>query len=72
MIDWQPMETAPKDGTHILLWCTGSTLYEKTPPFASVGYWYSRSTDGHCWVESCQHMYLMTPVRWARIDPPKD
>lgn len=45
MMEWQPIETAPKDGTRVLVfdaaWCGGK-------PMQSVSYWqwYERIDDG--------------------------
>jgi hypothetical protein len=51
---WQPIETAPKDGTRILLWC-GSKAH------TFVGQW-SRGS----WVGAKYH----TPTHWIPLPAP--
>jgi hypothetical protein len=62
-MDWQPIETAPKDGTHILFW-DGDGM--------SVCYWVGRrwdlvqtgayAEDADCW-----------PTHWMPLpEPPKE
>lgn len=50
---WQTMETAPKDGTEILLWDAGK--------FAIVGYWHPLS--GH-WTTGD---YALVPTHWMPL-----
>jgi hypothetical protein len=41
MTDWKPIETAPKDGSSVLLWARPSAYpHELTSFSAVVGYWY--------------------------------
>ena len=54
MSEWQPIDTAPQDGTRMLL------RYGHDTPF--VGYWYTterawKSTNG----------YVRLPTEWARL-----
>jgi hypothetical protein len=47
-MDWQPIETAPKDGTNVLLW----EKYSITP---FVGYWLSCGNSGF-WYADLEHV----------------
>ncbi len=51
-MDWQPIETAPKDGTRILLWPVKVHRKEKLTyeEIAVIGYWYEWPNDaGGAW-----------------------
>jgi hypothetical protein len=70
---WQPISTAPKDGTTILVWCPemgGGSISAGLPVAA---YWYSR---GNCWWPaycgqgSVDEGLPDDPTHWRSIEPP--
>lgn len=48
---WQPMETAPKDGTDVLVWCGGAMFIA----CMDVGRWFFDRTD---------HSVKPVPTHW--------
>ena len=61
MTDWQPMETAPWDGTRVLVACK----HHITIGYQEGG-WYSRA----CGANGC--MVRITPTHWQPLpSPPK-
>lgn len=66
VIEWQPMETAPKDGTPILVWADYAFVAAWEPAFhARPAGFYDQSYD------------VATPrqedmTHWARILPPAE
>jgi hypothetical protein len=70
MTEWQPIETAPKDNT-VLLLC--SMEYPENP-FIDVGYWetyawWSGPKEEPCWVWS---LLEGKPTHWMSLpEPPK-
>lgn len=81
MSKWQPIDTAPKDGTHVLLWI-------KYGDFPVVGYWFThQGTDlgwqmekehfevscaTYCYGGSVCNAYRTTPTHWMPLpDPPE-
>ena len=63
MIEWEPIETAPRDDTHLLLWLPAPL----SKP--AIGYW-DRSL--FCWiVEDCNlETDELLPSHWAPVTPP--
>ena len=57
---WQPIETAPKDGTRILLWLEPTRI---AMPFA----W----QDGR-WMGDDYPLNMATPTHWMPIPPPPE
>lgn len=59
--DWQPIDTAPKDGTHILLW---------TPSVRVVGRWDDEAYEPGEW-RCIPKGYGIEPTHWMPLpDPP--
>ena len=59
-MDWQPIETAPKDGYAILAWVSGWRR-------AHIVYW-----DGEEWVGVTGLSKLKVPTHWMPLpEPPK-
>ena len=78
MSDWQPIETAPKDGTVIQLY--GEIACEIGGPEGSMstcnGYWNGSGTDyeGYDWnvCISGPYAYWIKPTHWMpTLDAPK-
>lgn len=70
MSEWQPIETAPKDGTHILLaW----SYKNGTPPRVSECFWRNDmpfSQDGVWW---CFHGRMFAePTHWQPLPTPPE
>jgi hypothetical protein len=61
---WQPIETAPRDGTEILFWVAP----EMSEGWAEVGHWFETAHDGW-WVA---HTIERKPTHWMPLpEPPK-
>lgn len=65
-MEWQPIETAPKDGTHILLYSDQDVL---------EGYWCDGRKrfieTGYCFVGcGCCADSLTPPTHWMPLPPP--
>jgi hypothetical protein len=61
MTDWQPIETAKKDGTHILAWAPLSGPFEAYWPFPDYqtgDYWRDYWNDRYC-----------RPTYWQPLHP---
>lgn len=85
MTDWQPIETAPKDGTNIIAWVTRATwdvgedvmsMRETRRPFVCAVYWDKRSNFGDgAWrvSEDFDLMVEAEATHWTPLpDPPKE
>jgi hypothetical protein len=79
MTEWQPIETAPKDGTWVLL-CGGKITYgwdsESYPP-SVVGQWARPDSDiGYrddwqfAWYDSGCYGYYESPTHWMPLPNP--
>lgn len=59
---WQPLETAPKDGTHILICCKPDAVYECGR--IGVDVWYHNR-----WLIST---HPLEPIAWMPLPPPPE
>jgi len=68
---WLPIETAPKDGTHILLWCP--TRFQKdTKAMPFTGRWLTgRGLSGGPWIIVNADMAIqrVAPTHWMPLPP---
>lgn len=76
MIDWQPIETAPKDGTHVLLCCAtnadGNPIKaENFGLFVTRAAWWGDEGYRGEWVCYCslpnEPVVFFDPTHWAPI-----
>lgn len=76
MSEWQPIATAPTDGTEILLWLRGE-MYRPV----EIGYWLQRKTKkAKSGWRSVEHPYFLDgpegfgePTHWMPLpSPPKE
>lgn len=66
---WRPIETAPKDGTPVLLWWPDWTSWP------AAGFWYEDACEGgNNWKLAGQRSpaYVKPPTHWMPlVEPPK-
>jgi len=71
MIDWQPIETAPRDGTPLLLWLPAPLLLWLPAPFSgpAIGHW---DQSLICWVDDYRNHETdeLLPTHGASLTPP--
>ena len=63
MIEWEPIETAPRDETPLLLWLPAPLAK------AAIGYW---DRGLFCWVVEDRNPETgeFLPTHWASLTPP--
>lgn len=67
---WQPIETAPRDGTEILIYPCKDSSWFSSPHDRDVAHW-----DGRGWylsIDDCVASYALSPTHWMPLEePPK-
>jgi hypothetical protein len=68
MSDWQPIATAPKDGTDVLLFAREG----ECAPSVYVGRWSTSAWYGAAWVayEHRSETEYLTPTHWMPLPAP--
>jgi len=64
MSEWQPIETAPKDGSRILTWQPDAASLR--PPMM-IHHW-----DGSKWVEDDGRWFVFSPAQWMPLPEPPE
>lgn len=67
---WQPIETAPKDGTHIIAWRATAK-----PPHCESMYFVPYDEDGNGlwhWVQDGDSPSENFPTHWMPLPPPPE
>ena len=67
--EWQDISTAPKDGTHVLLWAAPNN-------FVDIGFFRQKEDHGDFWTGDCWqswfHKDRARPTHWMPLpDPPE-
>jgi hypothetical protein len=75
---WQPIETAPKDGSTVLLWCVRA--WERDKPFPVTAYWHrpggKPGPKEHWALVECggyaeDDELSGDPTHWMNVEPPR-
>lgn len=67
MSDWQPIDTAPKDGTRVLLY----DRFCREPEHARfVGFWAQDARDSTWKWWSCPGAFIRRPTHWHPLPEP--
>jgi hypothetical protein len=76
---WQPIETAPKDGTAIWLWADGAFLgfcEPADPPFTQKDRWFLKASfrriDGRSDEIFGCYVHGASPTHWQPLPPPPE
>ena len=70
MSEWQPIETAPKDGTKVLLWQAGNPSGEW--PFMASWETSRSHPNGGIWAIYIEGQALRDPTHWMPIQEPPE
>ena len=66
-MEWQPIETAPRDGTHVLIYVPGWINGSEARYLDDEGWWLANNDPTDHWGEQ-QH-----PTHWMPLpNPPKE
>lgn len=70
MSDWQPIETAPMDGTDILCWCVEPEFEGEENPWTEmrVCFYGVLQEDYSCWMSN--YGYEQRPTHWMSLPKP--
>lgn len=69
MSEWRPIESAPRDGTLLLL---------AVPGGVTVGRWVRHRAYAQCWAwmaepwPQCDFLFALEPTHWAPLPPPPE
>ena len=76
-MDWQPIETAPKDGTQIDVWAKGYRIPDVkwgTPPHVCYGGYCDSCPTRECWYDAnglaLDEDSGEEPTHWMPLPPP--
>lgn len=74
MSRWRKIETAPRDGTPILIW--DPTKSDRGRPYDdsryAIGYWRTDQPDGWKWMWGNRNSSEVSPTHWQPLpNPPK-
>jgi hypothetical protein len=73
-MEWQPIETAPKDGTEVLVWNGGNDGFYTTPGQMGVAYWgrqgFPERKRAWCASDCCDGVTTYTPTHWMPLPAP--
>lgn len=67
MSDWRPYETAPKDGSRVLMWWSLAA----EGPHEAILHWDAAAGRGGLWVGDDGDWFILAPTYWMPLpDPP--
>jgi hypothetical protein len=70
-MNWQPINTAPRDGSFVLMWNGADMRVLNWPKGCGLGIWHKNVSGG--WSGSSNKSYYFCPTHWMELpEPPKD